>query len=308
MEKIIFLKSVFDDTKIWGGKKLKKYGYEGKSKKIGEAYLISGLKNNSSIILNENINEKNLRDFYINNKKWFNNYKTSEYPLLSKIIDAKDDLSIQVHPNDEYAIKNYNKFGKTECWYILDCKKNSDIVYGLKNINKIDELNECIVNNQWDLILNKEKIKKEDVLYIPAGTVHAIKKNTFLFEIQQSSDLTFRLYDYDRIDENGNKRELHIKQSLDVIDINQNHQITIVDNNVMIDCDYFKTEIYKINKEQDFIYNNVFWIELVILEGKKCFLNGVEMQKGISAIIKENTNFTISGKVKIAITYIQKNN
>lgn len=304
MKNIILLKPNFDDTKIWGGTKLKDYGYNGTSEKIGEAYLISGLEERPSFIINNEINEKNLYDFFKNNNEWFNNYE-GEYPLLSKIIDANDDLSVQVHPNNEYAKEKFSKLGKTEAWYVLDCDEGSDIVYGLKTKNKND-VEEAIKHNKWSNVLNCLPIKKDDVLYIPAGTVHAIKKNTLIFEIQQSSDLTFRLYDYDRKDKKGNKRELHIEDSLNVINFDCNCEITKVIDNKMVSSEYFTTEIYDIKNWKNFFYDNVYWVELVVLDGEGMLNNNIELKKGISAIIKNKTPFKIKGDIKIAITYIIK--
>ncbi len=304
MKDIILLKSNFDDTKIWGGQKLKSYGYDGTSNKIGEAYLISALEDRSSFIINDDIKEKNLYDFYKNNKEWFNNYE-GDYPLLSKIIDAKDDLSVQVHPDDNYAKNKFSKLGKTEAWYILDCNVDSDIVYGLKTNNK-EDIKKAINNNDWSSILNYLPIKKDDVLFIPSGIVHAIKKNTLLFEIQQSSDLTFRLYDYDRVDDNGNKRELHIEDSLNVINFDHDCKITSVQNNIMVSSKFFTTEIYDISNWKNFFYKDVYWIELVVLDGEGTLNNNIKLKRGISAIIRSKVPFKIKGNIKVALTYIIK--
>lgn len=304
MKDIILIKANFDDTKIWGGNKLKEYEYNGTSDKIGEAYLISALKDKPSFILNKDINEDNLYDFFINNRSWFENYD-GDYPLLSKIIDAKDDLSVQVHPNDLYAKEKFSKLGKTEAWYILDCENDSDIVYGLTTKNK-EDVEKAIKNNTWNEVLNYVKINKGDVLFIPSGTVHAIRKNTLLFEIQQSSDLTFRLYDYDRVDENGNKRELHIEDSMNVIDFNHECKIKKVENNVMVSSKFFNTEIYEISNWKNFFYKNVYWVEIVVLEGEALINDEYMIKNGISAIIKNKTPFKIKGNIKVAITYITK--
>lgn len=306
MKNLIILMSNFDDSKIWGGNKLRDFGYTGPSDRIGEAYLISALKNKPSYINEEWVEEKNLYDFFNNNREWFGNYD-GEYPLLSKIIDAKDDLSVQVHPDDKYAKEKFNKLGKTEAWYILDCAPNADIVYGLKTKEKKD-VEDAIKENKWSSILNFMNIKKGDVLYIPSGTVHAIKKDTLIFEIQQSSDITFRLYDYDRVDENNNKRELHIEDSLNVIDFNHECKIGEVENNIMVQSKFFNTNIYDINDWRIFYFNDVYWIEVVVLDGDSADINGRKIKKGVSAILKNNTPFKIKGNVKVAITYIKKEN
>ncbi len=215
------IESVFSE-KIWGSSKLKELGFDiPLDKKIGEAWIISAYKGNSSIV-NNGIT---LREFYKNNKELFNNYPSKEFPLLVKILDANDHLSIQVHPNDLKAkeLENY-PFGKTECWYILDSKNTKDIIVGT-NAKSKSEAKELIDKKEWNKFLKTLPIKKGDLFDIKAGTVHAIKSGTLVYELQQSSDITYRIYDYDRLDKKGNKRDLQIDKSLEVIDYDSvNHK------------------------------------------------------------------------------------
>ena len=147
----------------------------------------------------------------------FGGMKQESFPLLIKILDVTSDLSIQVHPGDEYAYTHENgELGKTECWYIIHCEENSEIVFG-HNANTKEELINMIENKQWDRLLRREKIKPGDFFYVPAGTIHALCKGTLVLEIQQSSDTTYRVYDYDRVDKDGNLRELHLDKAIDVI-------------------------------------------------------------------------------------------
>ena len=211
---ILKLKPLFYD-KVWGGSKLKNdLGYDCSSK-TGEAWGISAHKNGSSIITNDKYKGKTLRELYYTKKELFGNYPSEEFPILIKVIDANNDLSIQVHPDDQYAKKYENSFGKTECWYILDTEKNTDIIIGHK-AKDIEELKSYINNNDFESVLNKFQIQKGDQFNIYSGTIHAICKGTLLLEIQQSSDITYRIYDYKRLD-NGKLRELHIDKALDVI-------------------------------------------------------------------------------------------
>lgn len=139
-----------------------------------------------------------------------------DFPLLVKIIDANDDLSVQVHPDDSYARKVENEpYGKTECWYILDCESDSEIVFGHHAQSK-EEFKQMIEANEWDNLLARVKVNKGDFFYVPSGTIHAIGKGIVILEIQQSSDITYRLYDYDRKDSKGNPRELHIESAIEV--------------------------------------------------------------------------------------------
>ena len=155
----------------------------------------------SSIVDNGPYKCKSLRWVYENDKSLFNNLTLKEFPLLVKIIDANNDLSVQVHPNDEMA-KDYNDLGKTECWYVIDCLPNSEIIYGHNALTKT-ELDNLIVNRRWTDLLKTKPIKPGDFIYVPAGKIHAIPTGCLILETQQSSNITFRLYDYDRKDEYG---------------------------------------------------------------------------------------------------------
>jgi len=199
--------------KIWGGSKLKNYGFNIPSNKTGEAWIISAYHGNASYLENG----QTLRELYEKRKDLFNNYPTKEFPLLAKILDADENLSVQVHPNDENAkkLENY-PFGKTECWYVLEATKNKDIIVGI-NVDNKEEARTLIENREWSKLWNTQPIKRGDIFEIEAGTVHAINAGTVVYELQQSSDITYRMYDYDRVDDHGNQRELHIDKSLQVI-------------------------------------------------------------------------------------------
>lgn len=309
-ENIIFLKPYFDDTKLWGGTLLKKYGYKGLSNYVGEAFMISALKEKSSYLLNEEYQGCTLHDFFRMNPSWFNNY-LGEYPTLSKLIDAKEKLSIQVHPNDEYAKTKYNKLGKLEYWYILNCDEDASVVYGLKQCSNIQELKDIVKNNKLMETLNFNPIQKNDVIEVSPGTLHAINENIFLFEIQQSSDLTFRMYDYDRIDVNSNtKRKLHINECFDVINFKvNNNSFKNITEGVIADNSIFKTTIFNLeNETTPFYFEDTYWIEIVIFDIKEAFINEHKLEIGTSLIIKNKMHFKISGTIKFSLTIIKKNN
>lgn len=208
--------------KIWGGNKIKEIFSLATDQKIGEAWIASGIKDNQSLIL-KNKEEIELNAFYKNNKKLFNNYKTADFPLLIKFLDAKEDLSIQVHPNNKQAqeLENY-PYGKSEAWYILNLEKNHEIIIGLKttDLNQLKKINK----DNWEKIINIRKVKIGNVFDIKPGTVHAIRSGTFVYEIQQPSDITYRIYDYDRLEQNGKKRELHLEKSIKVVKDYQNNE------------------------------------------------------------------------------------
>lgn len=255
---ILFLNPVYKE-KIWGA----------------EYWGISAHPNGMSLIKNGRYKGKTLSYLWDNNRELFNNLDMEKFPLLVKIIDAKDDLSVQVHPSDEYAYKNENKeLGKTECWYILDAKENADIIYGVNAKDKY-ELEEMIDNKKWDELLNTIPIEKGDFLYIPSGTVHAIKSGTKILEIQQNSDTTYRLYDYDRKDKEGNLRQLHIEKSKDVINcksqkITKEFKLKQIDDNTettLVESEFFNVYKYDV-KEKISLENNKPFIILNIIKGK----------------------------------------
>lgn len=226
MKQPLFLEPVLKE-RIWGGTALKdKFGYHISSNSVGECWGISGHPNGESVVKNGSYKGKNIQEIWTNSPELFGNPNYPQFPILTKILDANDDLSVQVHPNDIYAREHENgELGKTECWYVIDCEEDAEIVYG-HNVDSKEELIEKINKQEWDSLLNRIKIEPGNFFYVPSGTVHAICKGTLILEVQQSSDTTYRVYDYDRVDENGNTRELHLEKAIDVITIpNMNHEI-----------------------------------------------------------------------------------
>ena len=215
MGQILRMNPVFKEM-IWGGTKLKDiYGYEIPSDHTGECWAISAHKNGDCTIADGEYKGKTLSWLFENHRELFGNIEGDQFPLLVKIIDAKNDLSVQVHPDDVYAKEHENSLGKTECWYVLETEENTKMVMGHHAKTK-EELVKAIENDDYDHLLNKFDIKKGDFFYIPSGTIHAICKGSLIYEAQQSSDITYRVYDYHRKDKDGNERQLHVKQSIDV--------------------------------------------------------------------------------------------
>lgn len=192
------------------------YGYEIPGDNTGECWAISAHPNGDGVIAGGTYDGWNLSTLYQEHRELFGNSTQAVFPLLVKIIDAKADLSIQVHPDDAYAKVNENgALGKTECWYILDCDEDATIVIG-HNAKDKAELRQMIKEDRWNELISVRPIHKGDFFQIDPGTVHAIKAGTLILETQQSSDVTYRLYDYGRL-QNGKPRELHIEKSIDVI-------------------------------------------------------------------------------------------
>ena len=264
MEKILFLKGEFVE-KIWGGERLKKeFPYQFESKNIGEYWAISAMKEFPSKILNGKYQGENLDILYQNQKDLFGNENKEKFPLLIKLIDADDDLSIQVHPDDEMA-KKENSYGKSECWYILN-EDEASIIYGLKTKDKKYAI-KMIDNKKWEELLNVEKSIKGDFFKVPAGMVHAIKKGSLILEIQQASDITYRLYDYGRLDKNGNLRDLHLEKSKEAIkclDTEKTHENLNEKSEILYDNEYFTVKKINVEEKDTFERKDSYLLESVI--------------------------------------------
>lgn len=215
MNEPLFLEGVFKE-KIWGGSKLEsQFGYTIPSNRTGELWAISAHKNGPSTVSNGTYKGQTLDELWQSNPELFGHSDEREFPLLTKIIDAEDDLSVQVHPDDTYGMKKEGELGKTECWFILSADEGSEIVYGHHAQTK-DELEEMITQGDWDNLLRRIPVKAGDFFYVPSGTIHAIGSGIMILETQQSSDTTYRVYDYDRVQDDGTLRDLHIIDSLAV--------------------------------------------------------------------------------------------
>lgn len=211
----LFMQPVFQE-KIWGGNRLHTvFGFDLPNDKIGEDWAISAHPHGVSIITNGEFKGQKLSDLWQDHQELFGHQSEPVFPLLVKILDAEDDLSVQVHPDDAYGMQHEGELGKTECWYIIDAEPGAEIIYG-HHAKTREELAEMIQDERWDDLLTKVPVKKGDFYYVPSGTIHAIGKGIMILETQQSSDTTYRVYDYDRKDDQGNPRELHIQQSIDV--------------------------------------------------------------------------------------------
>ncbi|ATZ21890.1 type I phosphomannose isomerase catalytic subunit [Mesoplasma tabanidae] len=301
--KIIKIKPYFS-KKIWGTKKWKDLGYiNTKNETIGEAWIISAHENGLSYLEEENVA---LKDFFEKNNEYFGNGIYDKFPLLSKIINPSKDLSVQVHPNDEYAIKYENDFGKPESWIILDCPQNSKIIYG-HNAKSEEEFNNLINKKDWKNLFKVQKIDKGDFIYVPPGKVHAITSNVKVFELQRSSDVTYRLYDYDRL-ENGKKRKLEIEKSKENIFFPDNYSYIVKNaKGKTFSSNFFSVFIFKSSEHKYFKkYEDSFWIELTVIKGKGT-IEGVKFNKGDSAILLGDfKKISIIGEIEIIFYWIKK--
>ena len=221
MESIITLEPVFKE-KIWGGRKLEtEFGYHIPDGPVGECWAISAHPNGDCVITSGEYAGHTLSWLWAEHRELFGGAEGDRFPLLVKIIDAKDDLSIQVHPDDAYAAEHENgSLGKRECWYVLSAEEPGSIIVGQRAHSR-EEFAQMVEEGRWSDLLNEIPIKAGDFFQIDPGTVHAIKGGTVILESQQSSDVTYRVYDYDRKQDDGTLRPLHMAQALDVIDFDQ---------------------------------------------------------------------------------------
>ncbi|TAA72301.1 mannose-6-phosphate isomerase, class I [Planococcus salinarum] len=213
----VFLEPFFQE-RIWGGEKLKAlFNYDIPNHLTGEAWLISAHKNGPSIVKNGELQGKSLCEIWEDHPYLFGKESSGiEFPLLIKLLDANDRLSVQVHPDDTYAREVAGEpCGKTECWYILDCEEGAEVIIGHKAQSK-EEFQVMVEKGDWQGLFHSIKVKKGDFIYVPSGTLHAIGKGIVILETQQSSDITFRVYDYDRTDDKGQKRQLHLEEAITV--------------------------------------------------------------------------------------------
>lgn len=288
---ILFLKPVFAHN-IWGGTRLRKeFKYDVEGSDIGECWGIAAHSNGDCTIENGEFKGQKLSAVYKNQPELFGNLPYEVFPLLVKIIDAQSNLSIQVHPDDEYARLHENgSFGKTECWYVLDCPENAQLVIG-HNASDAAELESMVSNGKWDKLIRKIPVFKGDFIQINPGTVHAITAGCMILETQQNSDITYRLYDYDRLS-NGKPRELHIKKCLDVINVPEKKPEEMVahmaesgnsEMTELIDCKYYKVFRIKVfgilTIRQDYSFLN-----MSVIEGKGK-INDYSVEKGNHFIV-----------------------
>ena len=205
---------------LWGGEKLRQdYGIQSQLHPLAEAWVLSCHPDGPSVVATAPLAGKTLPE-YIQEKGpgclGADCEKFTDFPILAKFIDAKGDLSIQVHPSNDYALAHEHQFGKTEMWYVLDCEPGATLYYGFQHQISREEFQQRIQDNTLTEVLNAVPVEKGDLFFIPAGTLHAIRKGIVVAEIQQNSNVTYRIYDYGRVDVDGKLRQLHIQQALEV--------------------------------------------------------------------------------------------
>lgn len=279
--------------KIWGANRIKeRFSKEDlKADNIGETWELSGVEGSESVVINGKYKDNNINELTevfmdeLVGDKVFQKYG-NKFPLLFKLIDTSDYLSIQVHPDDEMAQQRHNSLGKTEMWYVVDSEEDSTIINGFnKDLTKEEYLNH-LNNNTLRKVLEEGKTQAGDTYFIPAGRVHAIGKNILLAEIQQSSDVTYRIFDWNRVDDEGNPRQLHTEEAVDVIDYSkiQNPKVdykrVINSTTPLVECPYFVCNLLWFDKDVEKSYVGIdSFVAYMVVEGAfAVHYNGEEVE------------------------------
>ena len=309
---------------IWGGDEISKFkGISPVQDGVGESWEVSSVKGNISVVANGELADKDLTDVIaaykeqLVGKKNFETFGTT-FPLLIKFIDARDNLSIQVHPDDELAKKRHGSFGKTEMWYVVNAAPGAFLYSGFKKQMTPDSYVKSIEDNTFVDYLEKHDVKKGDVFFLPAGRVHAIGAGTFIAEIQQTSDITYRIYDYNRKDANGNGRELHTGLAKDAIDYKlydsykTSYERTENQPVELESCKYFTTNLLEVTKDVTRDYSAIDSFVAYICMGGACEIrddkgNDLSVKQGETVLIPadtKNVNISPQGSVLLLETYV----
>ncbi|WP_214817943.1 MULTISPECIES: mannose-6-phosphate isomerase, class I [unclassified Exiguobacterium] len=288
---ILKVEPVFQE-RIWGGRKLSTlFNYKIPDGNIGECWGISAHPNGMSYVLAGEYKGMSLAELWKNHRYLFGEYKNEEFPLLIKLLDAREDLSVQVHPNDDQAQRLEGEpYGKTECWYVVDAEPDAELILGHRAKTKSEFL-ERIEHGQWDDLLCRMPVKKGDFIYVPSGTIHAIGKGIVILETQQSSDTTYRVYDFDRVDATGNLRELHLEKALAVTNF-PNEQVVIVPETIKVPEGTITTlvetnefNVYHMNVQTGFNLSSLNRFRLISILKGNGQIDGVDVQQGDHLIV-----------------------
>lgn len=307
---------------IWGGDKIIPFKHlDDHLENVGESWEISGVPGNETVVADGEYAGKKLNELVIEQKDKLvgkANYERfgDEFPLLIKFIDARQDLSIQVHPTDEIAKRQGKERGKTEMWYIMDSDKDAKLYSGLKMQITPEQYKAMVEDDTITDALAQYEVKEDDCFFLPAGRIHAIGTGCFLAEIQQTSDVTYRIYDFKRKDKNGNYRELHTKQAAECINYNveSNYRTdyTPVKNQgvSLVQCPYFNTAVYDLDEAMTLDYSELdSFVILIGLKGEGTITdnegNTVTISAGESILVPATTDtLKVEGTIKMLETYV----
>jgi len=316
----LLLKAPIKDY-LWGGNKLKtEYGFESDSEIAAEAWVLSCHKNGTNTVVGGEFDGKSLIEVLnVWGEKALGerSKKFNYFPILIKLIDAKQSLSVQVHPDDEYALKNEGEYGKTEMWYIVDCDEGAQLIYGFKDNIEKEEFERRIKDNTLTEVCNYVPVHKGDVFFISSGTLHAIGGGILIAEVQQNSNTTYRVYDYGRVGADDKPRELHIEKAIDVTKCERPAipygSVGVITENgedkyrELARCDLFTTGVISL-KKSTVINTKESFVSLVVLEGTvNIHWNGsntITAQKGNSIFVPAGLTIQLTGEAEILSSYV----
>jgi len=298
---------------IWGGQKLRTvYGKHTDLSPLAESWELSCHPDGLSTVAGSN--GKTLDRYIAENPGCLGTgYDSTELPILIKLIDAKSDLSVQVHPSDEYALSHEGEYGKTEMWYVLDCEENASLFYGFERPVTKEEYAAAIRDGRLTDILHRVQVKPGDVFFIPAGTVHAIGAGILICEIQQNSNTTYRVYDYNRRDKDGNLRPLHVEKALEVSCTQPSPPLPAMNDGVdvlLASCEYFHVRRLRVSDAYTLDVTTDSFVSLVVTGGEgRLVFDGGEMTfvKGDSLFIPaQNGRITVEGSCELIHSTVNK--
>lgn len=307
---------------IWGGNKIVAFKHiQSDLENVGESWEVSGVPGDESVVANGECKGKTLNEVLVEMKQKLvgeENYKRfgDRFPLLIKFIDARQDLSIQVHPDDETAHRQGKAMGKTEMWYVMDSDEDASLKVGLKKKITPEEYARMVEDDTICDALGNYKVKSGDCFFIPAGRIHAICSGSFIAEIQQTSDVTYRIYDYKRKDKNGNYRELHTKEAAEAIDYtvldDYRTEYTPVKNEAtqLVSCPLFTTAVYDLTEPMTLDYSELdSFVILIALKGEGSILtssgNSYSFREGESILLPATTEMVkVEGNIKFLETFV----
>ena len=294
---------------LWGGDRLKReYGIETDMDIVAEAWVLSCHPDGPSVVENGEYAGLTLPQLLEKLGEDCLGTKAREFeffPILVKLIDAKGNLSIQVHPSDEYALENEGQYGKTEMWYVVDCDEGAYLYYGLNQTISREEFRERIENNTVLEVLNKVPVKKGDCFFIQSGTIHAIAEGLLIAEIQQNSNLTYRVYDYGRVDANGNPRELHIEKAIKVSELSKpSLPYGQPSSDRLAECKYFTCDRMNLSGKDEIFVDGESFKSVLCLKGEAT-VGGVSIKAGESIFLPANMGAVeVSGNAEFIVSRV----
>lgn len=318
MEKYAMLMTPVSKEIIWGGEKLRReYGKTAPFEKIAESWELTVRDGEMCVIANGEYSGKTMGSYIAEDKIGIlgtNCMKYDRFPLLIKFIDAADRLSIQVHPDNEYALAHEGEFGKTEMWYIMEAEEGARLVYGLKEGCTVDEFAKAVHEGRTEEMLNFVPVHKGEVYFIPSGQVHAIGAGILIAEIQQNSNITYRVYDYNRKGADGKPRQLHTEKALDVIKLRSKAEIDEIrfskheeddGSTLLASCEYFTVKKYNVDGSVKLNAQADSFLSVLVLDADNCTVGGYKAVRGDSFFIPAGSGITeIIGKADIIVSKV----